>query len=79
MSLYEEGQVWEYRTRRGEERSLVKIQRIDADPDINEPIFHVSLVGLTWSNAAALVGEDEGSFLSLGQMIKKDGRYLLQS
>ena len=43
---YVEGQVWEYRTRRGEERSLVKIQRIEADSQTNAPIFHVSVSGL---------------------------------
>jgi hypothetical protein len=54
VSRYAEGQVWEYRTRRGEERSLVKIQRIETDPETNEPIFHVSLVGLNWPRADTL-------------------------
>lgn len=54
MSRYVEGQVWEYRTRRGEERSLVKIQCIESDPETDAPIFHVSLVGLRWANAKAL-------------------------
>jgi len=42
----EEGQVWEYRTRRGEERSLVKIQRIETDPETGDPVFHISIIGL---------------------------------
>lgn len=54
MSRYSEGQVWQYRTRRGEERSLVKIQRIEVDPDTNAPIFHVSLIGLKWLDANEL-------------------------
>lgn len=54
MSHYVEGQVWEYRTRRGEERSLVKIQRIEIDPGTGEPIFHVSLTGLKWPDAGTL-------------------------
>ena len=54
MSRYEEGQVWEYRTRRGEERSLVKIQRIEADPKTDVPIFHVSLIGLNWPDTDRL-------------------------
>lgn len=54
MSTYAEGQVWHYRTRRGEERSLVKIQRIEIDPDTGEPIFHVSLTGLKWPDADTL-------------------------
>lgn len=49
MSRYAEGQVWEYRTRRGEEGSLVKIQRIESDPETDEPIYHVSLIGLKWA------------------------------
>lgn len=54
MSRYAEGQIWEYRTRRGEERSLVKIQRIETNPETNAPIFHVTLVGLQWAGANAL-------------------------
>ena len=54
MSRYAEGQVWEYRTRRGEEASRVKIQRIETDPDRNAPTFHVSLIGLRWPGTNAL-------------------------
>ena len=54
MRGYAEGQVWQYRTRRGEERSLVKIQRIETDPVTSAPVFHVSVVGLRWPTANAL-------------------------
>ena len=54
MSGYAEGQVWEYRTRRGEERSLVKIQRIERDAETSAPVFHVSLSGLKWRHADVL-------------------------
>ncbi len=54
MLRYVEGQVWEYRTRRGEEGALVKIQRIEMDPETNAPIFHVSLVGLKGPHGNAL-------------------------
>jgi hypothetical protein len=54
MSRYAEGQVWEYRTRRGEEGSLVKIQRIETEPETNAPVFHVSLVGLNWPGSNVL-------------------------
>ena len=43
---YAEGQVWEYRTRPGDEASLLKIQQIE-DPDgegPQEPIFHLSII-----------------------------------
>ena len=45
---YAEGQVWEYRTRPGEEESLLLIQRIEAVPAFAErgPVYHVSLVGV---------------------------------
>lgn len=45
---YAEGQVWEYRTRPGEEESLLLIQRIEAVPALAErgPVYHVSLVGV---------------------------------
>lgn len=42
---YAAGQVWEYRTRPVEPRSLLKIQAIEADPR-GDPIYHVSLVDL---------------------------------
>lgn len=42
---YEEGQVWAYHTRPGDEGSLMKIQKIersDAFPD--GPIYHISVI-----------------------------------
>jgi hypothetical protein len=54
MSCYQEGQVWHYRTRPGEERSLVKIQRIEESPDADETIFHISLIRLAWRFGDAL-------------------------
>lgn len=49
---YATGQVWEYRTRQGDEGSLLKIQRIDGDPVFQDigPIYHISVVGFHLSN-----------------------------
>lgn len=47
---YSEGQIWEYRTRSGDEGSLLKIQRIEPYP--NAPagdahrVYHISLIGV---------------------------------
>lgn len=47
---YAEGQVWEYRTRPGEEGSLLRIQRIEPWPGASarEPrrVYHISVVGV---------------------------------
>jgi len=45
---FAEGQVWEYRTRPGDEGSLLKIQKIEVLPEFVEtgPIYHVSIIGL---------------------------------
>lgn len=45
---YAEGQVWHYRTRPGEEGSVVAIRRIEAVPEAAGPgpVFHVSIVGV---------------------------------
>jgi hypothetical protein len=43
---YQEGQVWEYRTRPGDEGSLLKIQRIETPPDGRGPIYHISVIGV---------------------------------
>ena len=78
VSRYAEGQVWEYRTRRGEEHSLVKIQRIEVDPETNAPIFHVSLIGLRWADANALdhapVSENTLD-ISVTQLSADDGQF----
>jgi hypothetical protein len=49
---YSEGQVWEYRTRVGDEGSLLKIQRIEQDPAFQKygPIYHISVVGIHLRN-----------------------------
>ncbi|HEX9965863.1 MAG TPA: hypothetical protein VGB04_12885 [Allosphingosinicella sp.] len=45
---YAEGQVWHYRTRPGEEGSVVAIRRVEAVPELGAqgPVFHVSVVGV---------------------------------
>ncbi|MFL6858379.1 MAG: hypothetical protein ACJ8DZ_05620 [Allosphingosinicella sp.] len=47
-SGYAAGQVWEYRTRAGEEASRLKIQKIEALPEFARqgPVYHISIVGL---------------------------------
>lgn len=47
-SRYAEGQVWEYRTRPGEEGSLLKIQRVELPPGTGPgaEIYHISIIGL---------------------------------
>jgi hypothetical protein len=49
---YSEGQVWEYKTRVGDEGSLLKIQRIEQDPAFQKygPIYHISVVGVHLRN-----------------------------
>jgi hypothetical protein len=42
---YAEGQVWEYRTRPGEEGSLLKIDKIETVERLGQ-VFHISVVGL---------------------------------
>lgn len=48
---YAAGQVWEYRTRPADAGSLLKIQRVETPEGYPEPIYHVSVVGLTFRNA----------------------------
>jgi hypothetical protein len=45
---YAEGQVWEYRTRPGEKRSLLRIQKIEIPPEdpARRPVYHISIIGL---------------------------------
>jgi hypothetical protein len=44
---YQEGQVWEYRTRPGDEGSLLKIQRIEAWPAGGSgQVYHISVIGV---------------------------------
>jgi hypothetical protein len=43
-----EGQVWEYRTRAGDDGSLLKIQKIDTAAAFAKagPVYHVSIIGV---------------------------------
>lgn len=45
---YAEGQVWEYRTRVGDEGSLLKIQKIEKVPGLKResPVYHITVVGV---------------------------------
>ena len=54
QARYQEGQVWEYRTRPQDTGSLVRIQRIEANPAFAKygPIYHISIVGVHFKNAA---------------------------
>lgn len=45
QQTYAEGQVWEYRTRPGEEKSLLRIGKIETIGTVGE-VFHISIVGL---------------------------------
>jgi len=42
---YATGQVWQYRTRPGDEGSLLKIQQVEAGGDAG-PICHISIIGV---------------------------------
>lgn len=55
---YQEGQVWEYRTRPEDSGSLLRIQSIEANPAFAKygPIYHISVVGVHFQGAA-LSGE----------------------
>jgi hypothetical protein len=49
VDRYAEGQVWEYRTRPGDEGSLLKIQRIEPYPNATAAegrrVYHISVIG----------------------------------
>lgn len=49
---YKAGQVWEYRTRPGDEGSLLKIQKVDraGANGLPGPIYHVSVIGFHLAN-----------------------------
>lgn len=51
-SRYATGQVWEYRTRPGDEGSLLKIQKIETDPRFAKagPVYHISVIGFHLAN-----------------------------
>lgn len=46
--VYAEGQIWHYRTRPGEEGSVVAIRRVGTVPEAPGlgPVYHVSLIGV---------------------------------
>lgn len=46
-AVYQQGQVWEYRTRPEDTGSLLRIQRIEANPALAQygPIYHISVIG----------------------------------
>jgi hypothetical protein len=50
---YAPGQVWEYKTRAGDEGSLVKIQKIEPYPEAasQDRVYHVSIIGVRFRNA----------------------------
>lgn len=54
---YAEGQVWEYRTRPGEEGSLLRIQRIEPWPagDAVGRVYHISVIGVRIGGGIAQV------------------------
>jgi hypothetical protein len=56
---YAEGQIWHYRTRPGEEGSVVAIRRVEAVPEAGAlgPVFHVSVIGVR-------IGERFGTVLA---------------
>lgn len=47
---YAAGQVWEYRTRPADEGSLLRIQRVENPPGADEPVYHLSVIGLRFRN-----------------------------
>ena len=53
-SKYAEGQIWEYRTRPSDAGSLIKIQKIENLPALNESdkVYHLSVIGLHFNNEA---------------------------
>jgi len=52
---FEEGQVWSYRTRAGEETSRLLIDKVETDPKLGE-IFHISLSSVFVKNKRAPSG-----------------------
>ena len=48
---YTVGQIWEYRTRAGDEGSLVRIQQIEEMAAADGPIYHISVIGVRFRQA----------------------------
>ncbi|MEO5938592.1 MAG: hypothetical protein ABIQ43_06230 [Sphingomonas sp.] len=51
---YAEGQIWEYKTRLQDTRSLLKIQRIE-DGGTRGKIYHISIVGIVIGGNATVL------------------------
>ena len=53
---YAEGQVWEYRTRPGDEASILKIQKIETGGAYEKvgPVYHISVIGFKLTNPAVV-------------------------
>lgn len=58
MAEFKVGQVWEYKTRKGEESSLLYIVKIDKDEKIGN-IYHIYLDGLRIKNPHTVSGIQE--------------------
>jgi hypothetical protein len=56
--VYAAGQVWEYRTRPGDEGSLLKIQKVEDLPSSAPigPVYHISIIGLHFHGQPAGAG-----------------------
>ncbi len=52
---YAAGQVWEYRTRPGDEGSVLKIRKIETYPGLgaSERVYHISIIGVALGPAAS--------------------------
>jgi hypothetical protein len=64
---YAEGQVWEYRTRPGEEGSLLRIQRVEPWPagEAVGRVYHISVIGVRIGGAG---GQAEMQHLPVSQI-----------
>jgi hypothetical protein len=47
--VFSEGQVWSYKTRKGEENSTVLINKVESHPKLGK-IFHISISGVKIEN-----------------------------
>lgn len=78
---FREGQVWSYKTRKGEEKSTVLINKVDTDPKLGK-IFHISIFGVKIKNPRIVGGvstelqhspvSEETLKKSLTKMTRKD-------
>jgi hypothetical protein len=54
---FEVGQVWEYKTRVGEEESRVLINKVEEDPKLGR-IFHISISKIHLRNSAVTIADE---------------------